>query len=346
MDKISYVQMATVLFIYLKEEEEAKIILNRECRCVVSKVIRKTKAIIVYKGISNFKMSDDKELDRTLQKAILNLHDVKPKDPIRFLADYFTCECEDDPLATATNLFDSLTIFHPIVEERIIKCYEILCSSDEFEGVLVGARYNNFLKQLIKCLHVPSEFRKPVLDYLERDISSVTSCHMLRRAILIVLLYIQYFEEIHDIFDKLTISPDTAPTYRCEDVLIHASACLKTIHDNPKEYPYNLGISTFCDSDDKICQSSSKDSVHDEFWSKKDFMTAAKETFFREIDDLNLSGYRLFDHINYRHEDEHNEDDCESKHNENIFHENEHNEHENDKDDKKDPTASLPLPPL
>lgn len=176
-------------------------------------------------------MSDDSEIYRTLQKAILNLHDVKPEYPMRFLVDYFSFECEDDPFAAAINLFDSLTIFHPVTEERIAKCYDILSSSGEFRGTLVSAHYNKFIRQLVMRLQVPLELRKPIIDYLYRGSSPVISCHILRHAILTVLLYSHYFEEMFYVFDNLVVSSDIAPTYSWEDLLIHASICLRSIHD-------------------------------------------------------------------------------------------------------------------
>lgn len=267
---------------------------------------------MVYKRV--LKMSDDSELYRTLQKAILNLRDVKPEYPIRFLADYFSFECEDDPFAAAINLFDSLTIFHPVTEERIAKCYDILSSCGEFQGTLVGAHYHKFIRQLVMRLHVSSELRKTIIDYLYRGSSPVISYHTLRRAILTVLLYTHYFEEMFYVFDNLVVSSDIAPTYSWNDLLIHARICLRSIHNGLKEYPYTLGIRTFCDPGYNVSRSSSKNFVCEKLWDRSNFMMAAKETFFDEIDDLSLSRFRLFDPINYGYENEHCEDEYDDDH--------------------------------
>lgn len=57
-------------------------------------------------------------------------------------------------------------------------------------------------------------------------------------------------------------------------------------------------------------------------------MLAAKETFFHEIDDLNLSRFRLFGLINYGYEDEYDEEYDGDEHDK--------DDHENNEEDEDD----------
>lgn len=225
------------------------------------------------------KMEDD-SLDRTLQHAIFSLLDIKPKDPIKFLASHFQMECETNLVAKAVHLLQDMTICHPAIEERMLKAYATISLYSEEDG-LTGDIYTDLLVKLIA--DVPSHQKDVFLQHLQCQSTEYVSFPVFRSGVLTSILFNQFVREVEILFNKLCIEHhDSAPTFLCKKALRKMNKCLSEAAKRPggAMMPYSLGIA---DLGSPIRKTMQKNLLASDFVKINHFLSEAIEIFLREI---------------------------------------------------------------
>lgn len=224
---------------------------------------------------------EDDSLDRTLQHAIFSLLDIKPKDPIKFLASHFQMECETNLVAKAVHLLQDMTIYHPAIEERMLKAYATISLYSEEDG-LTGDIYTDLLVKLIA--DVPSHQKDIFLQHLQCQSTEYVSFPVFRSGVLTSILFNQFVREVEILFDKLCIeNHDSAPTFLCKKALRKMSKCLLEAAKRPvtaAHLPNSLGIA---DLGSPIRRTMQKNLIASDYVKINHFLSEAIEIFLREI---------------------------------------------------------------
>lgn len=223
---------------------------------------------------------EDDSLDRTLQHAIFSLLDIKPKDPIKFLAAHFQMECETNLVAKAVHLLQDMTICHPAIEERMLKAYATISLYSEEDG-LTGDIYTDLLVKLIA--EVPPHQKDIFLQHLQCQSTEYVSFPVFRSGVLTSILFNQFVHEVEILFHKLCIeNHDSAPTFLCKKALRKMSKCLSEATKMPavSGMSYSLGIA---DLGSPIRKTMQKNLLASDFVKINHFLSEAIEIFLREI---------------------------------------------------------------
>ncbi|XP_054722626.1 tubulin polyglutamylase complex subunit 1-like [Uloborus diversus] len=224
---------------------------------------------------------EDETLDAALQHAILALLDVKPKDPIKFLASHFQMECETNLVAKAVHLLQNMTIYHPAIEERLLKAYATISQYSEEDG-LTGDIYTDLLVKLI--MDLPLHQKDNFLQYLQCQSTEYVSFAVFRSGVLKSILFNQFVEEVKVLFSKLcTENHDSAPTFLCKKALRKISKCLSEASKRQvmgTDLPCTLGIS---DWGSPIRKTMQRNLPASDYVKLATFLSEAVEIFLREI---------------------------------------------------------------
>ncbi|GBM37827.1 hypothetical protein AVEN_84531-1 [Araneus ventricosus] len=229
---------------------------------------------------------EDDSLDRALQYAILALLDVKPKDPIKFLATHFQMECETNLVAKAVYLLQDMTIYHPALEERLLKAYATICQYSEEEG-LTGDIYTDLLVKLIA--DSPAYQKDNFLQHLQCQSTEYVSFDVFRSGVLTSILFNQFVLEVKLLFSKLCIeNHDSAPAFLCKKALRKMSKCLAEAAKRSisgVDGPCTLGIAELSSP---IRKNLTKNLPTPDFVKINMFLSEAVEIFLREVPKIKL----------------------------------------------------------
>lgn len=223
---------------------------------------------------------EDDGLDRTLQNAIFALLDIKPKEPIKFLATHFQMECESNLVAKAVHLLEDMTIYHPAIEERMLKAYATISLYSEEDG-LTGDIYTDLLVKLIA--EIPPHLKDIFIQHLQCQSTEYVSFPVFRSGVLTSIMFNQFVQEVEMLFDKLCIeNHDSAPTFLCKKALRKISKCLAESAKRPvvPGIPCNLGIA---DLGSPLRRSIQKNLLSSDYVKINHFLSEAIEIFMREI---------------------------------------------------------------
>ncbi|GFY38912.1 uncharacterized protein TNIN_134641 [Trichonephila inaurata madagascariensis] len=229
---------------------------------------------------------EDDSLDRALQCAILALLDVKPKDPIKFLAVHFQMECETNLVAKAVHLLQDMTICHPAMEERLLKAYATICQYSEEDG-LTGDIYTDLLVKLIA--DSPGYQKENFLQHLQCQSTEYVSFDVFRSGVLTSILFNQFVLEVKLLFSKLCIEAhDAAPAFLCKKALRKMSKCLTEAAKRSisnVDGPSTLGISELSSP---IRKNLTKNLPAADYVKLNTFLCEAVEIFLREVPKIKL----------------------------------------------------------
>ncbi|XP_042906561.1 tubulin polyglutamylase complex subunit 1-like [Parasteatoda tepidariorum] len=222
---------------------------------------------------------EDDNLDKALQTAILALLDIKPKDPIKFLASHFQMECETNLVAKAVNLLQDMTIYHPAIEERLLESYAIISQYSDEDGV-TGDIYTDLLVKLIA--DVPAFQKENFLHYLQCQSTEYVSFDVFRSGVLTSILFNQFIQEVHLLFTKLCVeNHDSAPTFLCKKALRKMTKCLtEALKKSASNSNFTLGIS---EMSSPIRKALPKNLPPTDYVKLNTFVAEAIEIFIREV---------------------------------------------------------------
>ncbi|GIX92856.1 uncharacterized protein CEXT_582431 [Caerostris extrusa] len=123
-------------------------------------------------------------------------------------------ECETNLVAKAVYLLQDMTVYHPAVEERLLKAYSTICQYSEEDG-LTGDIYTDLLVKLIA--DSPAYQKENFLQHLQCHSSEYVSFDVFRSGVLTSLLFNQFVSEVKLLFSNLCIENyDSAPTFLCK----------------------------------------------------------------------------------------------------------------------------------
>lgn len=230
---------------------------------------------------------DDEGLDRALQNALLALLDVKPKDPIKFLATHFQMECETNLVAKAVHLLQDMTIYHPAVEERLLKAYSTICQYSEEDG-LTGDIYTDLLVKLIS--ESPAYQKDVFLQHLQSQSTEYVSFDVFRSGVLTSILFNQFVLEVRVLFTKICVeNHDSAPTFLCKKALRKMGKCLgeaaKRSVTGVDVNNSSLGISEL---GSPFRRNMTKNLPTADYVKLNTFLSEAVEVFLREVPKIKL----------------------------------------------------------
>ncbi|KFM79853.1 Tubulin polyglutamylase complex subunit 1, partial [Stegodyphus mimosarum] len=227
---------------------------------------------------------EEENVDSVLQHALSALLEIKPNDPIRFLAEHFQMECETNLVAKAVHLLQDMTVYHPAVEDRLMRAYNTISGYSSDDG-LTGDIYSDLLTKLIGDL--PVHQKDTFVQHMKCQSPEFVPYDIFRAGVLASILLNQFIREVKTLFAKLCIeNQDSAPTYLCKKALRKISKCLtenlkKSFNDS--EAPNSLGIAEFS-SPIRTCLPKNLPTV--EYVKMNTFLSEAVEIFLRDIPKL------------------------------------------------------------
>ncbi|GFU27282.1 uncharacterized protein NPIL_194631 [Nephila pilipes] len=195
-------------------------------------------------------------------------------------------KCETNLVAKAVHLLQDMTIFHPAIEERLLKAYSTISQYSKEDGV-IGDFYNDLLVKLIS--DSPSSQKDNFLQHVQCQSTEYVSFGVFRSGVLASILLNQFISEVKLLFAKLCIeNHDSASSFLCKKALRQMSKCL---NEAAKRLVSNVdGSSTLGISElsSPIRKNLTENLSAPDYVKMKTFLSAAIKIFLRDVPKIKL----------------------------------------------------------